>query len=466
MAVRSLSENIARWRVSPASMVRELFGTEPDLWQVRVLEAFPTNQRMAMKACKGPGKTCLLAWLCWNFLICYRHPKIAATSITSDNLSDGLWSEMAKWWQKAPILREAFEWTKTRIFNKDDPENWFMSARTWPKGSDATAQADTLAGLHADNMMFVIDEAGGIPDAVMAAAEAGLANAGIEGRVAHIVIAGNPTHLEGPLYRATTRESHLWHLTEITADPDDPMRTPRVSVQWAREQIEKYGKDSPWVLVNVFGRFPPSSIDALIGPDEVRAAMRLAYPPNIYVWAPMILGVDVARQGDDCSVIFPRQGLMAFRPDVMRNVETMRGASTVGLAMDKYHADAVNIDGTGGYGAGWIDALRGMKRKCNEVQFAGRPFDMKFNNKRSEMWWQMAAWIRAGGQLPDMPELVAELTAATVTFKGDKFCLDGKDDIKERIGRSPDLADALACTFAFPVATRDRMAQRPGYAVM
>jgi putative ABC transport system substrate-binding protein len=57
-------------------------------------------------------------------------------------------------------------------------------------------------------------------------------------------------------------------LVEITADPDDPRRSARVSAEWAREQIEKYGRDNPWVLVNVFGSFPPHSLDTLIGPDE------------------------------------------------------------------------------------------------------------------------------------------------------------------------------------------------------
>ena len=89
----------------------------------------------------------------------------------------------------------------------------------------------------------------------MAAAEAGLAT-DLTGKKCKILMAGNPTHLEGPLYRASTSERDLWYLREITADPDDPMRTPRVSIQWAREKIAKYGKDNPWVLVNVFGKFP------------------------------------------------------------------------------------------------------------------------------------------------------------------------------------------------------------------
>jgi phage terminase large subunit len=133
------------------------------------------------------------------------------------------------------LLMTAFEWTKTRIFCRDSPEIWWMSARSWSKTADRAQQGGALAGLHADNIKFILVESGGIPDAVMASAEAAL-SACIEG---HIVQAGNPTHLEGPLYRACTLERALWHVTEITDDPDDPARSSRVKAEWAREQIAK-----------------------------------------------------------------------------------------------------------------------------------------------------------------------------------------------------------------------------------
>ena len=95
---------LAEWRHSPTKFVSELFDLVPDRWQADVLDAFPHRQRMAMKACKGPGKTAVLAWLAWNFLATRRYPKIAATSITSDNLADNLWAEMAKWQARSPLL--------------------------------------------------------------------------------------------------------------------------------------------------------------------------------------------------------------------------------------------------------------------------------------------------------------------------------------------------------------------------
>ena len=445
MAVTAPSK-IAKWRADPISFVRELFHTEPDPWQKIGLEAFPKNNRIALKACKGPGKTTLLSWFCWNFLATRPHPKIAATSISKDNLDDGLWTEMAKWMNMSPFLKDAFVWTKTRIFAKQHPEDWWMSARTWPKAADKNQQADTLSGLHADYLLFVIDEAGGIPESVSATAEAGLAT-GIETK---LCIAGNPTHLEGPLYKSVTSERALWFVIEITGDPDDPDRAPRISVQWAREQIEKYGKDNPWVLVNVFGKFPPSSINALFGPDAIKEAMRRNIPPDAYEMAQKRLGVDCARFGDDRTIIFPRQGLVAFRPIEMRNARSNEIAARVMLAKSNFGSELELVDGTGGWGSGVIDSMIQAGSAPMEVQFAGKAIDNRYLNKRAEMWFLMAEWIKRGGSLPNDSELVRELTAPTYTFSNGKFQVEPKDMIKKRLGFSPDKGDALALTFALP----------------
>jgi hypothetical protein len=444
---------VKSWRADPALFVRQVFKAEPDAWQIDVLRAFPHHQRLAMKACKGPGKSCVLAWLVWNFLITRLHPKVVCTSITGDNLADGLWTELANWQGRSEILRGAFTWTKTRITCNDHPETWWASARQWSKGADPKTLGETLAGIHADNVLFVIDEAGGVPDAVAAAAEAGLANVVDPTKQdAHLLIAGNPYALEGPLYRASTNERSLWHLTQITADPDDPKRTPRVSPEWARQQIAKYGRDDPWVLVNVLGQFPPAAFNALVGPDQVNQALGRNAPEDAYSHAPKILGVDVARQGGDRTVLFPRQGIVAHSPVILRGADSRAVAARILTAAEKWRPDAIFVDGSGGYGAGVVDALRDSGLPIHEIQFAGRPIDERFLNKRAEMWFKMAEWIKAGACLPpEQTELVAELTAPTYTHQRDRLQLEAKEQIAERIGRSPDLADALALTFAQPV---------------
>ena len=437
------------WREHPEIMVRELFGVEPDPWQLDVLQAFPHNQRIALLACKGPGKTCVLAWLAWNFLLTRPAPKCAATSISGQNLADNFWTEMAKWQNRSPLLKTLFEWTKTRIFAKENPEEWWMSARTWPQSGDASQQADTLAGLHADYILFILDESGGMPDAIMASAEAALSSC-VEG---HIVQAGNPTQLSGPLYRASSNERKLWFVVEITGDPDSPKRSPRISVQWAREQIEKYGRDNPWVLINVFGRFPPSSMNALIGIDEVEAAMKRSYREFDIGRVPRILGVDVARFGDDSSAIAKRQGIQMWPFMTYRNLDSTQGASIVNREWSAWAADAAFIDATGGFGSGWEDQLKQLGRAPLGVQFAGVAHDKsKYYNKRAEMAFDFVDWIKSGGALPRSKGLADALTQTTYTFQGDRLLLEPKDQVKIKLGMSPDEFDAALLTFAEPVA--------------
>jgi phage terminase large subunit len=441
------------WKTDPCRFVSDVFGVTPDAWQADVLAAFPRNQRLAMKACKGPGKTAVLAWLAWNFLLVNEDCKVAATSVSAENLADNLWTEMAKWRAKSPLLTAMFTWHRTRIANRRRPETWWMSARGWARSSDPASLGQALAGLHSDHILFLLDEAGSIPDAVMATAEAALSSC-VEG---HIVQAGNPTHLDGPLWRACSRERRLWHVTEITGDPDDPKRSTRVKEDWAREQIEKYGRDNPWVLVNVFGRFPPHSLDTLIGPDECAEATQRAWRPEDIADAPRILGVDVARFGDDASVIFPRQGLMAFPPIKVRHVDGTEGAGLVAHRWQDWQADACFIDDTGGFGGSWIDNLRRLGREPIGIAFSGKASDPRYDNKRAEMYFEAVDWIRRGGALPPGPasqELIAALSRTTYSFRGDKLLLEPKDQVKARLGYSPDDADAFALTFAQPVAAR------------
>lgn len=439
---------VKAWREDPVRFVREVFQVEPDAWQADVLRAFPTHNRLAMKASKGPGKSTVEAWCAWNFLMTRPHPKIVAVSITGDNLRDGLWSEMSKWQQKSPLLLAAFEWNAERITARENPETWFMAARTWAKGADASQQANTLAGIHADYVLFILDECGGIPDSVMSAAEGGLST-GIECK---LLIGGNPTHLEGPLYRALTKERALWHVTEVSGDPDDPKRSPRIGIEWARDQIAKYGRDHPYVLVNVLGQFPPSQSNSLISLAVVLDAQKRQITDAEYKSEPKVIGVDVARSDNgDRSVIQVRQGRVAFRPQVLRTRDLMVLVDNIAKQVKDTNADALFVDSTG-VGAGVADRLNQLGFHCVGVNFseaAANP--MAHLNKRVEMWDNMRAWLPTACAY-DSPELAAELTAPTYWYDGqNKLRLESKEDIVGRGLPSPDLGDALALTFAHPV---------------
>lgn len=448
---------VREWQDKPGLFVREQFGAQPDAWQEEALEALTSNYRLALKACKGPGKSTFFAWAGWWFLSCFPHPKLVATSVTGDNLRDNLWTEYAKWLHRSAMLDDQFLWSAERIVAKQHPETWWASARAWPKSADATQQADALAGVHGDFVMFQLDESGGIPDAVMATAEAGLANADpAQGRKAWLLQAGNPTMTSGPLYRACTRDRPLWWVREITGDPDDPKRSPRVSLQWAREQIQKYGREHPYVLVNVMGQFPPQQSNVLIGVEDCTQAAQRTLSERDYLDEVKVLGVDVARFGDDRSTATLRQGRAAFRTKVWRNLDTMQLAGQVALLLDAHKPDATFIDQTG-VGAGVVDRLKQLGYEVVGIDSSGRATrSEKYLNRRAEMWFETAEWLKAGGCIADDSELVAELTAPTYKFARDgRLQLEAKDDLKKRGLPSPDKADSLCLTFAAPVAHRE-----------
>ena len=270
----------------------------------------------------------------------------------------------------------------------------------------------------------------------------------------HIIQAGNPSQLSGCLYDATTVEAGLWKVYHITGDPDDLKRTPRMSIEYAREMIATYGADHPWVMVNVFGQFPPYSWNALIGPSEMAAAAKRSYREHDFVYSPRVLGVDIAREGDDASCMFPRQGLVMFQPVIWRNIDGIVGAGQIARKIQDWDVDATFVDNTGGYGASWIDNLRLLGYSPIAVQFSGEPNDRRYFNKRAEMYFELVEWIKQGGQVPDCPELVKALTQLTYTFKGDRFLLEDKKQFKQRLGFSPDHADAAALGFAQKIGTR------------
>lgn len=450
------AERIRQWRNDPVSFVVDNFKVTPDEWQVDTLTRlggeYNPKRKLCMKACTGPGKSAVLAWIGWHRLSCFaargEHPKGAALSITADNLKDNLWSELSKWQGRSAFLSQAFKWTKERIYAVDHPETWFLSARSFAKDADTEAIGRALSGLHSQFPFVLLDESGEMPLSVGKAAQQIFTGSPVDALLAQ---AGNPTSTQGLLYDSCSVGAASWDVITITADPADPKRTPRVSIEHAQEMIDTYGRDNPWVMATILGLFPTTGFNSLLSHADVMAAMNRHVKESDYSFAAKILGVDVAREGDDKSVIFPRQGLAALQPIVMRNATSLQGAGAVANRWGSWGADAAFVDNTGGFGGGWIDQLSVLNYSAIPIHFAGQASDARYANIRAEMWWKMAEWIKAGGALPNVPELVAELTTPTYSFQRDKLLLEPKEKIKARLGRSPDYADALALTFAYPV---------------
>ena len=196
--------------------------------------------------------------------------------------------------------------------------------------------------------------------------------------------------------------------------------------------------------------FTAAGDNQLMSLSDVEAGATRTVPDADIIFAPKILGVDPARFGDDRSVILMRQGLVARKPIVMRGIDNMALAQRVASEIMEHKPDAVFIDA--GAGSGVIDRLRQLGHDVTEVAFAGKPTDIRYLNKRAEIWCEMRDWLTLGGCIPNDQSLKQDLATPTYLYNSSgKIQLESKDDMKKRGMPSPDIGDALALTFSFPV---------------
>lgn len=455
-------QKLMRWKTDPCAMVREEFHAEPDLWQREFLEAWASPEerlRLALQACAGPGKSTGLAWAGMHTLAtggnADDHPSGLAVSVTGQNLKANLWKELALWRSKSEFFRAAFDQTGNRFQSVDHPELRFIEGRAIPRSATPEQAGETLSGHHANIVFYLLDEAGSMPPVVKKRAEQGFSSC----RWGRIGIAGNPTSHQGMLYDAVGNNASLYKVIRITGDPDDKRRSSRIDLAWAKQQVAQYGRDDPWVQAYILGLFPKSSLNTLLTPDEVRDAMERTLPDRAYTWAQKRLGIDCARFGLDRTVIFPRQGKRAFMPVEMRGADGPKIAARVAQAIEKWHSEMELVDATGGWGMSATDQLRVAGYSPIDIIYHAAAINPKYKNRRTEMWMEMAQWVKAGGWLPKVPGLIDELTVPTYSFDNGQYRLIDKDQIKPLLGgRSPDLGDGLANTFALPEAPSEREA--------
>lgn len=201
--------------------------------------------------------------------------------------------------------------------------------------------------------------------------------------------------------------------------------------------------------------FMASTDNTLISLDAATEAANRKLKAELYDFAPMILGVDVAWEGGDRCCIFPRKGLQAYAYDAMPGLPEKTFAGRVALSIQKYNADMTFIDTTGGYGGEVLSRLQDLGFNCMGVKFSSDADSERFLNRRAEMYFKLSDWLREGA-IPNDTSLISELCAPTYSNDNAamRLKLQSKKEIKEKIGMSPDLADALALTFAYPVAAK------------
>jgi len=457
----------ARWRADCRQFARDVCKVEPDGWQDEFFAAAsgitepgmqPAKTRLALKACKGPGKSFAMSIVIWWWMMTRWHANCIAMSITEDNLKTNLWPELARVRQRSWALQQAFHHTAEQITAKKFEQTWFCKARSFPQNADKTQQANTIAGLHGRHPAVFCDEVGDYPEGVIVAAEA-IFSSMIDGLPVEglLAMAGNPTRTDGPLYLACMDPEHRknWWVKEITGDPLDPSRASRIDPVWAQSEIDKWGRESDFIKVNILGKFPSQQANKLLGPEEIAVAASREVNPRMVEQDPVVMSLDVARFGDDESVLTRRQGLQAFRQMTWRETDLMTLADQVINQILLHKPVAMFVDQTG-LGAGIIDRLRQLGTpNVIGVDFGGGPMDPRFADRRSEMWWLMAEWVKKGGSIPNEVTLRNELSTPLfdykITGKTSKFILESKKEMRKRGVHSPSRADSLALTWAAPV---------------
>jgi hypothetical protein len=438
----ALKTQIERWRKDPVAYVNRVFGVDPEPEQASILRAFANpGAKVAVKAGHGVGKTTSAAWAALWMVPLFRDCKVAATAPSAHQLRDVLMAEIGKWLQRAhPWLRSQLTLHSMRLEVKGAEATQFLTARTArPESPDA------LQGLHAENMAYIIEEAFGVADPIFEVARGALST-----RNSRALLIGNPTATSGYAYNAFHKNAAMWNrftLSCVNSKLADP--------EYAKEMAQEYGEESDVYRVRVLGEFPTAAINQLIPRMIAEAAAARKFREDQVAFAPKVIGVDPAWEGDDRSVIVLRQGLSAQCLGVFSKMDNMTLGGLVDQLWTKHGADQVFIDV--GWGAGVIDFLRGLGRSPMPINFGGTALDAQYANRRTEMWFLMRDWLEEGGGTWPKEDLIDDLTGPMYFFMPNgKKLLERKKDMKKRGLRSPDIADALALTFAAPVSTTRR----------
>ena len=426
----------------------------PQFWQAQVLNEIresllsPRQKgQHAIASGKGIGKSALVAWLVLWGLTTMPDTKVVVTAGTEPQLRTKTWPEVAKWFNLF-LFRDWFHITATSMYAKDitREKTWRADAIPWNANNP-----EAFAGLHNQGrrILVVFDEASQIHDAIWNTTDGIMSD---EDTQVIWAAFGNPTRGSGRFREAFGSLKHRWRQRQIDS------RTVSVSDKEQLNQwVEDYGEDSDYVRVNVRGMFPRVGDMQFIS-NEVAASARKR-EVMVPLVEPLIMGVDVARFGDDETVICFRKGRDARSvPWIrLRGQDTMQVAAKAAESFKMYKVDAVFVDG-GGVGGGVVDRLRQLGVPVREVQFGGKPDRMaldvdaaRYANKRAEMWGLMKEWLPGGG-IPDWQDLEQQLAGVLYGYRKDlEIQLEKKEDMKKRGESSPDLADALALTFAYTV---------------
>lgn len=468
MRPSDIIEELASYSSDPYGFVLFAFpwgepGTElenydgPLDWQIVVLQdlghgliTFEQAIQIARTSGHGIGKSALVAWIILWAISTFEDTKGVVTANTENQLKTKTWAEVAKW-HRMFIARDYFNMTATALFARDT-----LHERTWRIDMVPWSERNTeaFAGLHnhGKRILVVFDEGSSIPDVIWEVTEGALTD---EDTQIIWCVFGNPTRNKGRFRECFPggRFSHRWSTAAI-----DSRTVPISNKTQIQRWVDDYGEDSDFVRVRVRGMFPRVDAESFISHSlAVLAIEREVLPQG----GAVVIGADIGRFGDDPSVIYPRCGRDAITrpPEVMYGLDTMTVAGRIAAAYLRYGASICMVD-EGGVGGGVVDRLRQLRIPVIGVDF-GSSADgyanngVKYANKRAEIWGALRDWLE-GGSIPNIVTgenvtLTDELTAPTYTLtKKEEIQLESKKEMRARGVPSPNVADALACTFAYP----------------
>ena len=448
---QQINDLVRSWRKDIIKFAKQALSLTPTPQQEQLLRSFEREGSFtSAKSGHGTGKTSAMVIAALWHTSLFSPSKTIVTAPTYPQLRDGFIPEMSLVLSNAnPWFKDRLRLSADRLVVVDREELQFMSARTARPG-----QESSLQGARADYTAYLIDECYGVTDKVFEVIQGASTKGGVDigGRksVYRLLMCGNPTKASGFAY-----DTHNKLRNQFTSVTFNSEKSPLVGPKFL-ENMEKY-KGTDIYRVRVLGEHPLVSQNTLIPREIIEAAAVRKHQPSMYEFAPLVIGCDPAWMGGDRTVIVIRQGLFSKIIFNKQGADSVEIAGKIQEAWSTPHihnpiwfgrqADACFIDV--GMGNGVIDQLRRLSRNPIPVAFGGASTREDCHLKRTEIWVKMSEWLREGGMIDNNPDLIGELADVEYRFNpAGKKVLEPKDDMRERTGRSPDLADALAVTFS------------------
>lgn len=442
---------IARWKDDPVRFAVEALRVRPWSRQRDILNAVAKNQRVAVRSGHKVSKSTTFVILALWFIATRPRARVVMTSASYRQVRDILWKELRRIVGEAPIP----------ILNTKRGDTLAMDPETGLQLRDgreivglSTNEPERIAGYSGPELLFLLDEASGIAEAVFEALEGNRAGG------ARIVLASNPTKTAGTYFDAFHRSAEFWTTIHISSEEspnvtglEDPI--PGLATkEWVEEKRREWGESSALYQVRVRGNFPSQGEKAVVSLVDVMAAVD-RFDDELDESEALAFGLDVARFGDDESVLAPRRGRRVMPVQTFQKFDGPDLAGRVLQVVREIRrpgeVPTVNVDVIG-VGASAFDVLsRSAEVKARGVNVSESATAEGYHQLRDQLWGALRDFLRGDGAIPDDARLQAEILAPEYGFDAQgRMKVESKEAMKKRLGRSPDRADAVALSIYQP----------------